>query len=253
MYSIVSVGDSGETSGENFDRASLDLSGNQLELVKAIHATGTPVVLVLQSGRPVSCTWEHKHVGAILECWFPGEQGGYAMADTLLGRSNPSGRLPMSFPRTVGQVPCHYTRRPGGGRKYIDISWVPLYPFGYGLSYTSFQLRGLALSAREIQPGETITATVTVANTGDRAGVTVPQLYLRDWVSSTVKPERYLAGFARVELEPGQEKTVEISIGPRSMRTLDRNFQWNVEPGKFTVYLAEDAETMRFEETFFVK
>lgn len=252
QVAIVCVGDSGETSGENFDRIDLDLPGYQLELVKAVYATGTPVVLVMQSGRPVSCTWEHKHLPAILQCWFPGEKGGYAIADTLFGDNAPSGRLPITFPRHVGQVPCHYTRRPGGGRKYIDMSWVPLYPFGYGLSYTSFEYRGLELSEKYIAPGETVMAHVTVANTGARAGTAVPQLYIRDWVSSTVKPERYLCGFARVDLQPGEEKTVQIPIGPKSMRTLNADYVWNVEPGKFTVYLGENAEKVYLEETFFV-
>lgn len=251
QVAILCVGDKAEeTSGENFDRTSLDLPGNQLALVKAVYETGTPVVLVMQSGRPVSCTWEQKHIPAILQCWYPGERGGYAIADTLFGDNNPSGHLPITFPRHVGQVPCHYTRRPGGGRKYIDMSWVPLYPFGYGLSYTRFEYRDLKLSVDEIVPGESITAFVTVANVGDRPGAAVPQLYLRDWVSSTVKPEHYLAGFAKVELEPGEEKTVEITIGPKSMRTLDKNYVWHVEPGRFTVYLGEDAETMLFEQSF---
>ena len=253
QVAIVCVGDSGETSGENFDRIDLNLPGNQLELVKAIYATGTPVVLVLQSGRPVSCTWEQKHIPAILQCWFPGEKGGYAVADTLFGDNNPSGRLPITYPRHVGQVPCHYTRRPGGGRRYIDMGWSPLYPFGYGLSYTEFEYRGLSLSDKTIAPGESITATVTVANTGDRAGTAVPQLYIRDWVSSTVKPLRYLCGFARVDLEPGEEKTVEITIGPKSMRTLDPNYVWSVEPGDFTVYLGENAEKLLFAQSFRVE
>lgn len=252
QVAIVCVGDSGETSGENFDRVSLDLPGNQLELVKAIYATGTPVVLVMQSGRPESCTWEQKHIPAILQCWFPGERGGYAMADTLFGDNNPSGRLPITFPRHVGQVPCHYTRRPGGGRKYIDMSWMPLYPFGYGLSYTEFEYRGLTLNTDSIAPGESVKAYATVANIGDVAGTAVPQLYIRDWVSSTVKPLRYLCGFARVDLQPGEEKTVEITIGHKSMRTLDENYVWHVEPGKFTVYLGENCEKILFEQSFHV-
>ena len=253
QVAIVCVGDSGETSGENFDRADLNLPGNQLELVKAIYATGTPVVLLMQTGRPVTCTWEQKHIPAILQCSFPAEKGGYAIADTLFGDNNPSGRLPMTYPRHVGQVPCHYTRRPGGGRRYVDMSWTPLYPFGYGLSYTQFEYRGLKLDRDMIAAGETVTASVTVANVGDRAGVAVPQLYLRDWVSSTVKPERYLCGFKRVELEPGEEKTVQITIGERSMRTLSEDYVWSVEPGKFTVYLGENCEKLYFEADFAVE
>ena len=253
QVAIVCVGDSNDTSGENFDRADLNLPGNQLELVKAVYATGTPVVLVLQTGRPVTCLWEQKHIPAIMQCHFPATKGGYAIVDTLFGDNNPSGRLPMTYPRHVGQVPCHYTRRPGGGRRYIDMSWTPLYPFGYGLSYTNFEFRGLKLNKSKIAAGETVTASVTVANIGDRAGVAVPQLYLRDWVSSTVKPERYLCGFTRVELEPGEEKTVEITIGERSMRTLDPDYHWSVEPGKFTVYLGENCEKIYFEADFTVE
>ena len=254
QVAIVCVGDDNcLTSGENFDRVDLNLPGNQLELVKAIYATGTPVVLLLYTGRPVTCNWEQKHIPAILQCFFPGERGAYAIADTLFGDNNPSGRLTVTYPRHVGQVPCHYTRRPGGGRQYVEMSWTPLYPFGYGLSYTEFQYRGLKLNKAKIAAGETVTASVTVANVGDRAGVAVPQLYIRDWVSSTIKPERYLCGFTRVELEPGEEKTVEITIGERSMRTLNPDYVWNIEPGKFTVYLGENCEKLLFEETFWVE
>ena len=253
QVAIVCVGDSGETSGENFDRADLNLPGNQLELVKTIYATGTPVVLVLETGRPVTCLWEQKHIPAILQCHFPATKGGYAMVDTLFGDNNPSGRLPMTYPRHVGQVPCHYTRRPGGGRRYTDMSWTPLYPFGYGLSYTRFEFRSLTLDKAKIAAGETVTASVTVANVGSRPGAAVPQLYLRDWVSSTVKPERYLCGFAKVDLQPGEEKTVQITIGERSMRTLNENYVWNIEPGKFTVYLGENCEKIYGEADFVVE
>src|SRR5699024_5156756 len=144
------LGDNEETSGENFDRTSLDLPGRQLALAKAVWATGTPVVLVLQSGRPVSATWENEHLPAILEAWFPGEQGGLAVAETLFGHNAPSGRLPITFPRSVGQVPCHYTRRPGGGKKYVEMNWDPLWPFGYGLAYTTFRYGAVRLSAADI-------------------------------------------------------------------------------------------------------
>ena len=135
---ILCLGDNEETSGENFDRTTLDLPGRQLALARAVWATGTPTVLVLQSGRPVSANWENDHLPAILEAWFPGEQGGAAVAETLFGDNAPGGRLPITFPRSVGQVPCHYARRPGGGKKYVEMDWMPLYPFGYGLTYTSF-------------------------------------------------------------------------------------------------------------------
>ena len=250
---IVCVGDSQQTSGENFDRVDLDLPGRQLELVKRVHETGTPVVLLLYSGRAVTCTWEQAHIPAILQCWFPGERGGISVAKALFGDINPSGRLPVSFPRHVGQIPCHYSRRPGGGRRYVEMNWLPLYPFGYGLSYTSFEYRGLTLDRETITPGETVTASVTVANTGSRPGTAVPQLYIRDCFSSTVKPERQLCGFARVDLLPGEEKTVQIPIGPKSMRTLGRDYIWRVEPGRFRIYLNENAAESWQECCFTVK
>lgn len=250
---IVCVGDSQQTCGENFDRVDLNLPGKQLELVKRVYETGTPVVVLLYSGRAVSCTWEQEHIPAILQCWFPGERGGVSVAKALFGETNPSGRLPVSFPRHVGQIPCHYSRRPGGGRRYVEMNWLPLYPFGYGLSYTHFEYRGLTLDKTVIAPGESVTASVTVANVGTRPGTAVPQLYIRDCFSSTVKPERQLCGFARVDLRPGEERTVEIAIGPKSMRTLGRDYVWRVEPGTFHVYLSENAAEDRFRESFDVK
>ena len=241
---ILCLGDNEETSGENFDRTTLDLPGRQLELAKAVWATGTPTVLVLQSGRPVSANWENDHIPAILEAWFPGEQGGAAVAETLFGDNAPSGRLPITFPRSVGQVPCHYARRPGGGKKYVEMDWLPLYPFGYGLSYTSFAYRDLTLDADTIAPGGEVTARVTVQNTGARPGVAVPQLYVHDLVSSVVKPLRQLAGFARVELAPGESKTVTFTVGTRALRTLGADYIWRVEPGKFVLELGDNAENI---------
>lgn len=249
---VVCVGDSTETCGENFDRVSLDLPGNQLEFVKAVYASGTPVVLVLQTGRPVTAVWEQEHIPAILEAWFPGEEGGHAVADVLFGDANPSGRLPITFPRHVGQVPCHYSRKPGGGRRYVEMSWLPLYPFGYGLSYTSFSYGELSLSASEIAPGESVTASFTVTNTGAVPGTAVPQLYLRDLISSTVKPEYTLAAFTRVTLQPGETRRVSLEITPKAMRTLDRNYRWVVEPGVFRVFLADNAENFLAHQEFTV-
>ena len=238
---VLCLGDNEETSGENFDRTSLDLPGRQLALAKAVWATGTPVVLVLQSGRPVSATWENEHLPAILEAWFPGEQGGLAVAETLFGHNAPSGRLPITFPRSVGQVPCHYTRRPGGGKKYVEMNWDPLWPFGYGLAYTTFRYGAVRLSAADIAPGDSVTVTAAVTNTGETAGVAVPQVYVRDEFSSTLKPRRQLAAFTRVELAPGETKEFTLTVGPRALRTLGADYVWRVEPGAFTVELGEDA------------
>ncbi len=249
---IVCLGDDTTTSGENFDRVSLDLPGAQLDFLKAVYETGTPVVLVLQTGRPVTAVWEQEHIPAILEAWFPGVQGGHAIAETLFGDNVPSGHLPISFPRHVGQIPCHYSRRPGGGRRYVEMNWLPLYPFGYGLSYTTFAYEALELSAQTIRPGESITATFRVTNTGTCTGTAVPQLYIRDYFSSVVKPEFTLCGFSRVELKPGETKTVSITIGPKTMRTLDPKYHWSVEPGDFQVVLGEHAQSQLMSKDFTV-
>lgn len=241
---ILCMGDNEETSGENFDRTDLNLPGRQLELVQAVYATGTPVVLVLQSGRPVTANWENDHLPAILEAWFPGEQGGTAIAKTLFGNAAPGGRLPITFPRSVGQIPCHYSRRPGGGKRYVEMDWLPLYPFGYGLTYTTFAYSDMTLSRSVIGPQDTVTVSVTVTNTGKYTGDAVPQLYVRDMFSSVVKPERQLAAFRRLTLAPGESRRVELTIGPKQLRTLGPDYVWRVEPGKFELQLGDNAENI---------
>lgn len=241
---ILCMGDNEETSGENFDRTDLNLPGRQLELVQAVYATGTPVVLVLQSGRPVTANWENDHLPAILEAWFPGEQGGTAIAKTLFGNAAPGGRLPITYPRSVGQIPCHYSRRPGGGKRYVEMDWLPLYPFGYGLTYTTFAYRDMTLSRSVIGPQDTVTVSVTVTNTGKYTGDAVPQLYVRDMFSSVVKPERQLAAFRRLTLAPGESRRVELTVGPKQLRTLGPDYVWRVEPGKFELQLGDNAENI---------
>lgn len=243
---IVCLGDNAETCGENLDRTDLILPGKQQEFLKEIADTGTPVVLVLQNGRPLALTWEEAHIPAILECWFPGEKGGRAIAEILFGITSPSGRLPMSFPRTVGQVPCNYNRLPGGGWRYVEMDWNPLYPFGYGLTYTSFsysdlQVEGDGLSAAEVEKGSEVKVSFTVTNTGSSFGEETAQLYLRDMVSSTVKPRKELAGFEKIALQPGESRRVEFKIGRRQMRTLDRKSRWHVEPGEFRVMAGDNS------------
>ena len=200
----------------------------------------------------MTAVWEQENIPAILEAWFPGEEGGHAVAETLFGENNPSGRLPMTFPKHVGQIPCHYSRRPGGGRRYVEMNWLPLYPFGYGLSYTSFAYGDLKLSAGKITAGEPIGVSFTVTNTGSVRGTAVPQIYLRDMVSSVVKPERTLADFTRVELEPGERREVSLRIEPEAMRTLGRDYRWRVEPGEFRVFLADNAENLLMQRDFTV-
>ena len=250
---ILCMGDNEETSGENFDRTDLNLPGRQLELVQAVYATGTPVVLLLQSGRPVTANWESDHLPAILEAWFPGEQGGMAIAQTIFGDEAPGGRLPITFPRSVGQIPCHYSRRPGGGKRYVEMDWLPLYPFGFGLTYTRFAFRDMSLSRSVIGPEDTVTVSVTVENIGSCTGDAVPQLYVRDMFSSVVKPERQLAAFQRVTLAPGESRRVELTVGPRQLRTLGADYIWRVEPGKFELQIGDNAENILLRADLTVK
>lgn len=252
---VVCLGDNGETCGENLDRTDLILPGKQQDFLKEIAATGTPVILVLQNGRPLALTWEEAHIPAILECWFPGEKGGRAIAEVLFGETYPSGRLPMSFPRTVGQVPCNYNRIPGGGWRYVEMDWNPLYPFGYGLTYTHFtysdlQVDGEGLTAEAVEKGAEVKVSFTVTNTGRCFGEETAQLYLRDLVSSTVKPRKELAGFQKIALDPGESRRVELQIGSRQMRTLNRNFEWHVEPGVFRVMIGDNSADILLSEEF---
>lgn len=250
---VVCLGGNTETSGENFDRTDLNLPGGQLDFLKKIYATGTPVVLVLQNGRPLSITWEQEHIPAILEAWYPGEKGGRAVAEILFGETAPSGRLPISFPKSVGQVPCHYSRYPGGGVRYVEMDWNPLYPFGYGLTYTNFEYSGLTLSAEEIGTEDEITVSFRVKNVGDVFGEETAQVYLTDKFASMVKPIKELAGFQKVALLPGEEKEVSVTIGKRQMRTLGRDFVWRVEPGEFEVAVGDNAANVLLRERFAVR
>nr|WP_307989643.1 glycoside hydrolase family 3 N-terminal domain-containing protein [uncultured Niameybacter sp.] len=250
---VVAVGDSEETCGENLDRAELNLPGRQLELVKKIYETGTPVILVLQNGRPLSITWEQEHLHAIVEAWHIGEQGGRALADILFGVVNPGGRLPISFPKSVGQIPVHYNRRPFGATKYVEMDWNPLYPFGFGLSYTTFKYSNLKLSAKEIEASETMKVSIDVTNVGQCYGEDVPQLYIHDDVSSVVRPYKELAGFKRIGLAPGETKTVTFELGERQLRVLNPEFKWVVEKGSFEVMVGPNSADLPFTAKFRVK
>ena len=250
-FTILAVGESAHMSGEAASRSSLDLPGQQLELIQAIHATGKPYAVVLMNGRPLSINWVATNSPAILETWFAGTQGGNAIADTLFGDVDPGGKLPVTFPRSVGQVPIYYdhknTGRPPGGdseddSRYIDIPWTPLYPFGYGLSYTQFKLSNLQLSASPIRPQGSITIGVDVENTGDRAGDEVVQLYLHDLVASVTRPVKSLKGFERVSLRPGESRHVEFTLGPGQLGFYDQAMHFNVEPGTFKVMVGTSSE-----------
>jgi beta-glucosidase len=243
---ILVVGEHHDMSSEALNRTSLDLPGVQQELVRAVHATGTPVVAVLVNGRPLSVSWLDENVPAILETWFLGVEAGNAVADVLFGAVNPSGKLPVTFPRNVGQVPIYYAHKNTGRppdpdnrytSKYIDVPWTPLYPFGYGLSYTTFAYSGLQLGYPEIGADGTIEVSVDVTNAGDVEGVEVVQLYLRDDVATVTRPVRQLRGFERVPLVPGETKTVRFTLGPEDFRFLDLELRPVVEPGTFTVFV----------------
>lgn len=240
---IVAVGESAEMSGEAASRTDLDLTGRQLDLVKAVHATGTPTVVVLINGRPLTIGWAAEHVPAILEAWFGGTEGGHAIADALFGEANPGGKLPVTFPRVVGQVPIYYnhlnTGRPAAGRRYtsryIDAPTTPLFPFGHGLSYTRFRLTDLRLSTRRIAVDGRLEVRVDVENVGNRKGDEVVQLYIRDLASSVPRPVRELKGFERVTLEPGARRTVAFTLGSKELGSFDRDLRFVVEPGTFQV------------------
>jgi beta-glucosidase len=247
---IVALGDSKRTCGEGVDRSSLDLPGGQLALLKAIHATGTPVVLVLQNGRPVTMGWEAEHIPAILEAWYPGENGGDAIAEILFGDYNPAGRLPISFPRTLGQIPVYYNRRRGGQKHYVEGDNQPLFTFGHGLSYTTFEYSDIRLSAESIRPDGEVTVTVSVANTGSRDGDEVVQLYLSDVVSSIAKPEKDLKKFNRIHLKQGETKSVSFTLGAHDLKLLGRDMKWVVEPGTFKVLIGSSSDRIALSAEF---
>jgi beta-glucosidase len=241
---ILAVGESAEMSGEASSRASLDVPGRQLDLIKAVQATGKPVVVVLMNGRPLTLGWLAENASAILETWFAGTEGGNAIADVLFGDVNPGGKLPVTFPRAVGQEPLYYnqmnTGRPPDANnkyssKYLDVPWTPLYPFGYGLSYTQFRLSNLQLSARQIRPDGRLTVSLDLENNGKRAGDEVVQLYIRDVASSVTRPIKELKGFERVSLRAGEKRRVSFTLAPEQLGFYNREMRFVVEPGTFNV------------------
>ena len=247
---IAVLGETEEISQESASRISLDLPGHQDELLRALHATGKPLVLVLSNGRPLSVNWAAKHVSAIVEMWFPGEQGGAALADVLFGDYNPSGRLPITFPKSVGQIPFNFPAHPGSQARDFGQVEGALFPFGFGLSYTTFKYSVLTITPiRPSTPGP-IAITVHVTNTGTRAGDEVVQLYLRDDYSSVTTYEKALRGFARVSLAPGETKTVSFTLTSTDLALYDRTGQWTVEPGRFTVMLGKSSEDVQLHGQF---
>lgn len=258
---VVVLGGGQRTCGENKSRSSLDLPGRQLDLLKAVVATGKPVVLVLINGRPLSINWADKFVPAILEAWYPGSKGGIAVADILFGDYNPGGKLTVTFPKTVGQIPFNFPCKPssqidGGKNPGADGNMSrangALYPFGYGLSYTTFEYSDLKISPAIITPNQKTYVSCKVTNTGKRAGDEVVQLYVRDVLSSVTTYEKNLAGFERVHLKPGETKEITFPVDRKALELLNADMHWVVEPGDFTFMLGASSTDIRLNGTLTV-
>jgi beta-glucosidase len=258
---VVFVGEAKEMVGEAASRSSLDLPGRQMDLVKAIQATGKPTIVVLINGRPPTIGWIVDNVPAVLEAWMGGTEAGNAIADVLFGELNPGGKLPVTFPRTVGQVPIYYnhlnTGRPPEASsrynsKYLDVAWTPQFPFGFGLSYTQFKISNLQMSAAEITSTGSLKVSVEVTNTGKRTGDEVVQLYIRDVAASMTRPVKELKGFKRITLKPGETQRVEFTLGPEHLGFYNRDMRYVVEPGEFKVMVGSSSEDV-IEKSFQVK
>jgi len=251
---ILAVGENWWMSGEAASRSELDLPGVQLDLIRDIKATGTPVVVVLMNGRPLAIPEVDEQADAILETWFSGTMGGAAIADILLGNYNPSGRLPVTFPRNVGQVPIHYSMKNTGRpmdpdskytSKYLDVPNSPLYPFGYGLSYTTFEYGEPVVSAPSFTADEELRFSVVVENTGSLPGRETVQFYVRDLVGSVTRPVLELQGFEQIDLAPGEEKTVVFELSAEALRFYRRDMSYGFEPGEFELFVGPNASDLQ--------
>ncbi|RLE92155.1 MAG: glycosyl hydrolase, partial [Thermoprotei archaeon] len=251
---IIVVGEKGDMSGEAASRAHLNLPGVQEELVKEIWRTGVPGVMVLMNGRPLASTWAAEHIPAIIEAWFLGLQAGNAIADVIFGDYNPGGKLPATFPRAVGQIPINYNHKSTGRppdpenkytSKYIDEDYKPLYPFGHGLSYTQFEYSDLYIEPVEAEPGDTVKISFTLANTGDREGDEVAQLYIRKPVASVTRPVKELKGFARVTLKPGEKRRVTFRMPTELLAFYNRQMKLVVEAGTYEVMVGSSSQDIR--------
>lgn len=251
---VVVLGGGQRTCGENKSRTSLELPGHQLKLLQAVQATGKPVILILINGRPLSVNWADKFVPAILEAWYPGSKGGTAVANILFGDYNPGGKLTVTFPKTVGQIPFNFPYKPasqidGGKNPGPDgnMSRIngALYPFGYGLSYTTFEYSDLEITPKVITPNQKATIRLKVTNTGKRAGDEVVQLYTRDILSSVTTYEKNLAGFERIHLKPGESKEIVFTLDRKHLELLNADMKWTVEPGEFAIMAGASSEDIR--------
>ena len=235
----------GVEEGEFRDRALLGLPGRQPALIEAVAATGKPTVVVLIGGSAITMPWLDR-VGAVLDAWYPGEVGGEAVADILFGDANPSGRLPITFPVAEGQLPLSYNHKPTGrGDDYVDLTGQPLFPLGFGLSYTTFEYSDLSIDPADIAPTTAATIRFAVRNSGGRAGDEVVQLYVRDVLATVARPVMELKKFRRVHLEPGERREVVFELQARDLRMLDRGLRWVVEPGSFRIMIGSSSKDIR--------
>ncbi len=237
-------------SGEGYDRASLDLMGKQLDLLKAVKATGTPIIVVYIEGRPLNMNWADENANALLTAWYPGQEGGNAIADILFGDYNPAGRLPISVPRSVGQLPVYYNKKNPKGHDYVEMSEAPLYPFGFGLSYTSFEYSNLDI--RKVN-NTSYVAEFTVTNAGNFDGDEVAQLYIRDEVASTVRPVKQLKHFARINLKKGESKKISFELSENDFTIIDQRMNRIVEPGKFTIMIGSSSEDIKLKDVISIE
>jgi beta-glucosidase len=258
---IAALGETSEMSGESSSRTELNISDVQQNLLKALLKTGKPVVLVLFTGRPLTLAWENENVPVLLNTWFGGTEAAYAIADVLFGDVNPSGKLTMSFPKNVGQIPLYYNHKNTGrpleeGKwfekfrsNYLDVDNEPLYPFGYGLSYTQFAYGDVSLSRKEIGDNQSLTATIAVSNTGNFAGKEVVQLYIRDLTGTITRPVKELKGFEKIELKVGESRQVSFEITPEQLKFYHPDLEYANEPGEFEVMIggnSRDVKSARF-------
>lgn len=254
---IAALGESAEMSGESSSRSNIEIPQIQKDLLSALLKTGKPVVLVLFTGRPLALKWENEKVPAILNVWFGGSEAGYAIADVLFGDVNPSGKLSTTFPQNIGQVPIYYNHKNTGRplpegqwfqkfrSNYLDVSNDPLYPFGYGLSYTTFSYSNVKLSAGNMRANQTLTAAVTVTNTGAKEGKEVVQLYIQDMVGSITRPVKELKGFQKISLKPGESKEVKFTIGVNDLKFYNSDLKWVAEPGDFKIFIGGNSRDVK--------
>jgi beta-glucosidase len=259
---VAVLGEAFGMTGEAASRSNIGLLENQMNLLKALKQTRKPIVLVLMNGRPLTLSWEDENMDAILETWFSGTMAGSAIVDVLFGDANPSGKITMSFPRNVGQIPIYYNHKNTGRpfnadqkytTKYLDVSNTPLYPFGYGLSYTTFHYSDISLSNTTLRSGGKITASVNLTNTGTRSGKETVQLYIRDLVGSITRPVKELKGLQQITLQPGETKKVSFSISVGDLKFYNSDLKYTYEPGDFKVFIGTNSEAVKEAEFKLVK